>query len=56
LAAHLKERYGAEVEMEKGHSGVYDVSVDGTLIFSKHSLSRFPEEGEIDELIAERLG
>jgi len=30
---------------------VYDVVVDGTLIFSKKELKRFPRDGEIVELI-----
>ena len=37
--------------MKKGSSGVFDVRVDGKLIFSKHEEGRFPEEDEIlDEL------
>ncbi len=31
--------------------GVYEVTVDGDLIFSKKRLSRFPETGEIVELL-----
>lgn len=32
--------------------GVFDVEVDGRVIFSKKALGRFPEEGEIAKLIA----
>jgi len=52
LSAHLQSTYGAEVESEAGHSGVFDVTVDGELIFSKHKVGRFPTLSEIDELIA----
>jgi selenoprotein W-related protein len=31
--------------------GVFEISVDGKTIFSKRALDRFPEEGEIVELI-----
>lgn len=33
--------------------GVYEVSVDGKKIFSKKALNRFPEDGEIMELVRE---
>jgi selenoprotein W-related protein len=31
--------------------GVFEVSVDGRLVFSKRSSGRFPEDGEVLELI-----
>ena len=34
--------------------GVYEVTVDGDLIFSKKALDRFPEDGEIAGLIEQR--
>ena len=36
-----------------GGGGVFDVVVDGRLIFSKHEIGRFPEPGEIAGLIGE---
>ena len=30
---------------------MFDVTVDGELVFSKHDAGRFPEESEIVELI-----
>jgi selT/selW/selH-like putative selenoprotein len=39
------------VELIRGSGGVYDVTVDGKLVFSKHGSGRFPEEGEIVSLI-----
>jgi len=41
--------------LEPGGSGVFDVSVDGTCIFSKHEQGRYPEDDEIiSELKARR--
>jgi len=34
--------------------GVFDVSVDGKLIFSKKSVGRFPEPGEIVGLLQKK--
>jgi len=31
--------------------GVFEVVVDGELLFSKKKLKRFPEDGEIEQLI-----
>jgi selenoprotein W-related protein len=32
-----------------GRGGIFDVEVDGKLIFSKHEVGRFPEDAEILE-------
>jgi selT/selW/selH-like putative selenoprotein len=34
-----------------GGKGQFDVVADGELVFSKHELGRFPEEGEILRLL-----
>jgi len=52
LAASLKSRFGEDVEVKVGKTGQFDVLVDGTLIFSKHEVSRFPEEGEVEQRFA----
>jgi selT/selW/selH-like putative selenoprotein len=44
------EKYGAEVDLVKGTSGVFEITVDGRLAFSKKQLGRFPEDAEIDAL------
>jgi len=31
----------------KGSSGVFDVTADGTLVYSKHQTGRFPENAEV---------
>ena len=47
----LKEKYGADIELISSDGGVFEVVVDGGLVFSKRQLSRFPEEGEVEGLI-----
>ena len=38
-------------ELVKGRGGVFDVAVDGRVVFSKHATGRFPEEGEVLALL-----
>lgn len=35
--------------------GVFEVSVDKELIFSKKELKRFPEEGEVEQLVRDLI-
>jgi len=43
-----------EASLARGVSGVFDVWVDGTRIFSKQEVGRFPEDDEILGLISQR--
>jgi selT/selW/selH-like putative selenoprotein len=47
LAATIKRELGIEPEVTRGDRGVFDVTVDGKLLFSKHSAGRFPDDDEI---------
>jgi selenoprotein W-related protein len=47
LAVELKKRLGVESKLIPGGGGIFDVSVDGKVIFSKKSVGRFPETQEI---------
>jgi selT/selW/selH-like putative selenoprotein len=51
LGAELQDTFGAEVELKSSSGGVFEVVVDNRLVFSKKSLQRFPEEGEIALLL-----
>jgi selT/selW/selH-like putative selenoprotein len=51
LAAELKQRYGVDAEIKKGHKGIFDVEVDGELVYSKYDTHRFPKPNEIIALI-----
>ena len=54
LAAELQESYQLSCEFIVGSKGIFDVTVDDELIFSKFSLERFPYLGEISQLIKNR--
>ena len=52
LEAKLKQTFqGVDVQLISSGGGVFEVAVNGQLIFSKRSLDRFPEDGEIEKLI-----
>lgn len=40
--------------LKKGRGGVFDVRVDGNVIFSKHRAGRFPEHKEILDQLGQR--
>jgi selenoprotein W-related protein len=46
------ERGAEEVELVKGVAGVFEITVDGRVAFSKKQLGRFPEDSEIDAVIS----
>jgi selenoprotein W-related protein len=52
LADAIKNAHGLEAELIEGAGGIFDVRLDGDLIFSKQEVGRFPEQGEI----LDRLG
>ena len=47
LADALKKEFGVQAQLIEGSGGVFDVHVDGTQIWSKHDVGRFPEDSEI---------
>jgi selT/selW/selH-like putative selenoprotein len=47
LAAAIKQATGVEAKLVKGDNGVFDVRVDGRLIFSKKKEGRYPTNEEI---------
>ena len=52
--AEIEEAVGTTAELIEGGGGVFDVTVDGERIYSKHSTGRFPEAGEVAKLLADR--
>ncbi|MBF0171590.1 MAG: Rdx family protein [Nitrospinae bacterium] len=54
MAAKIEQRFGVSVELIGGGGGIFDVMVDGDLLFSKHAAGRFPEEREILDRLAAR--
>jgi selenoprotein W-related protein len=51
LAAELETKLQADVQISPSTGGVFEVEDSGVLIFSKKQLGRFPQEGEIMDLI-----
>ena len=51
MLAALKDRYGVDAKLIAGHGGIFEVKVDGKVVFDKFTSNRFPEEQEIFELI-----
>jgi predicted Rdx family selenoprotein len=39
------------VTLIKGGGGIFDVVVEGDLLFSKHRVGRFPDPGEVEKAI-----
>ncbi|MBE76311.1 MAG: hypothetical protein CMG41_01035 [Candidatus Marinimicrobia bacterium] len=52
MEEHLKTKYNvADIKLISSGGGVFEITLDNELIFSKKSLGRFPDDGEIDNLI-----
>ncbi len=47
----IERQFGIKAELVKGMGGVFEVSVNDNLLFSKKELGRFPDENEIEDLI-----
>jgi predicted Rdx family selenoprotein len=55
LEAELKARWPeAEVTLIPGGKGIFDVAVNGALVFSKYLVSRHAQPGEVVRLLEER--
>jgi selenoprotein W-related protein len=56
LAAELKQAFpDSEVRLIPSSGGVFEVQLDGALVFSKKASRRHAEPGEVVGLIRERL-
>ena len=51
MGDELKKNLGVDIELVAGANGIFDVTVDGKLIFSKFEQGRFPQSDEIISLI-----
>ena len=54
MAAEIKRATGVESQLIRSSGGVFEVTVDGDLIFSKKAAGHFPEESAILKAIARR--
>ena len=46
----MRELAGADVKIVRSSGGVFEISIDGALKFSKKALGRFPTDDEVDAL------
>ena len=56
--AELSKRYGPgeiDAELTAGKGGVFEVTVDGDLIYSKKATKQFPRYGEIPVAIDTKM-
>ncbi len=53
MAEELKKEFGAESNLIPGSGGVFDVMVDGKLVYSKFQQGRFPNPGEVASKLKE---
>ena len=51
LRESIERQFGIKAELIKGMGGVFEISVNDNLLFSKKELNRFPNENEIEDLI-----
>jgi len=57
LAAEIQSTYpDADIQLVESSGGVYEITLDGELVFSKRQLGRHAEPGEVFRIIQERLG
>ena len=55
MAAELKQRFAVDAVLRPGHKGIFDVVVDGDLVYSKYETHRFPRPNEVgDAIVAAR--
>ena len=47
----LSKKGATDIELRPGRSGQFDVSVDGTVKYTRSSTGRFPTDAEIDALL-----
>ena len=56
MAETLEHHHGIKPRLVKGSGGIFEVAYGGDLIFSKRVLHRFPEPGEVERLLRDKLG
>ena len=51
MQAALKKKFGVEAKLIAGSGGVFEVTLDGEVVFDKYLVGRFPDHQEvIDEI------
>lgn len=55
MADEINKKFGESAELIKGRDGVFEVEIDGKRVYSKKETGRFPEPGEVEELLSGEL-
>ncbi|MBI2741901.1 MAG: hypothetical protein HYX38_35870 [Rhodospirillales bacterium] len=48
---NLQKLGAADIELRVGRSGQFDVTVDGTLKYTRSKTGRFPTDDEVEDLV-----
>lgn len=48
----LQKLGAADIELRVGRSGQFDITVDGTLKYTRSKTGRFPTDDEVEDLVA----
>lgn len=59
MAEELATRFGEQLQaitLEPSHGGIFEVAFGARVLFRKADERRFPDDGEIGELVAGSLG
>lgn len=53
MADVVSSKFGKDIEIDliPSSGGVFEVSLDGELLFSKKETGRFPDQKEIDDMV-----
>jgi hypothetical protein len=54
LQAAIKNKYGMTAELREGVGGIFEVSIDGDVVYTNETTFRFPTDEEIFEKIDAR--
>ena len=55
MAVELKGKLGVTTELIESSGGVFEVEINDKLVFSKKRLGRFPDDGEVLELLKKNV-
>ncbi len=51
LRESIQKQFGIEAKLIKGSGGVFEVTLNNSLIFSKKDLGRFPNSNEVEDIL-----
>lgn len=52
MSDRLSRIDGAEIELVKGSGGVFEITLDGEIVYSKKTTGRFPAWKEVEAIAA----